>query len=229
MTTLACFAFNSTGLLFLGGGMAILLFLTPWLIGVFTRLNGHELPPLSPRVRSCVTASVAVFFGMCIGVGPGAYAIQYNWPLGVGMLVLGVAGLIVAGFFIMKSCLSNYGLRTRRLIVLVILVLCATALNVRGCGNMQRRGTELARDVINAANMKEVGYTLTLYHDEYGAYPDDLVWVWPPTVRQHWEVTHVLLANDEIRRVSHDELLTKLARTYEWLLDYKNRGTRTGN
>ena len=176
---------SGIGLALIGIGLVAVLLLIPWLIGVFARLDGLKPPSRAGRFGVCLLVTIVILVGLVVTLLLAVYLvialehIASIGPEGGGFVFLGVfsagcIGLVVATFYILKSCFSKRGLRTRRVIEATILLCCASACIAGGwLMNLQRMKAIHVR-AVDRTRLNGIGIAMALYHEEHHTFPDDL-------------------------------------------------------
>ena len=159
-------------------------YLLPWFIGRLFRWRGVEPPSLGRVKMACVlTTTIGVFISpvvlmmllLIVEMFVGTLLASDEWLILPVMLLVWIGSSVVTSIIVLRLFLSKSAEGRQSILLPAALGLAFCALGTHMCvmpslGRMKI----LAKRCIDGSNLNGIGKGLVIYHDEYGAYPDDL-------------------------------------------------------
>ncbi len=142
----------------------------PWLMGWKWRRKGEQPPRLARRVVTCAIIAIAALLGPLIVIG-GLDVLGGGDPVEIAITLSFVAitiGCIVAAARLMRDWTKS--VKAHVWLIVLVCGIASFVFFITGVG----RSFTLAKRAIDGACLHTIGHELVHYHEEHGAYPDDL-------------------------------------------------------
>ena len=152
-----------------GGVIAFSATFGAWLMGRKWRKKGEQPPRFASRSWACAAVAIASLLGLAAAFG---LLITVSNEGEIAIITLPSAAIVV-GCIITSVWLMGGWTRSVKAHILIIVFLCGIAGAVSFFATADRL-KDLSKRCIDGSSLNGIGKGLMLYHDEYGAYPDDL-------------------------------------------------------